>query len=150
MSLSLLARKSLFLILALLIVSAALAPALRAQGSGGGLGNTTSTPVPGVPHDYIVSLNEIVNPANGALSIRIGQPVPHERGQNWPKYAFMYDSNQQFSLLPTWSTTQSGNGPFTALELLNYVLATPTPGGWQALTEGADGCRTLCFVRVRV
>ena len=115
MSRSLLACKSLWQIALLLGIVAAIAPAVRAQGSGGGLGNTTSTPVPGVPHDYITSLNEIVYPANGALSIRIAQPVPHERGQNWSKYAFLYDSNQQFSLNPTWTTNQSGNGPFTAL-----------------------------------
>ncbi len=53
-----------------------------------GIGNTTSTPVPGVPHDYLTGLNEIVNPANGALSIRLKAPTPHERGVNWPTYLF--------------------------------------------------------------
>jgi len=96
---------------------------------GGGIGNTTSTPIPGVPHDYIVSLNEIVNPANGALSIRIAQPTPQERGQNWPTYAFLYDSNLQFSLLPGWFTQQNGNGNITILESLTYtVLPHAAPG----------------------
>ncbi|MGA9240888.1 MAG: hypothetical protein WBW03_02770, partial [Silvibacterium sp.] len=63
-----------------------------------GIGNTTSTPVPGVPHDYLTSLNEVVNPANGSVSIRIKAPTPHERGVNWPTYAFMYDSDGIYTL----------------------------------------------------
>ena len=44
-----------------------------AHGQLEGIGNTTSTPIAGVPHDYIGGLNDIVNPANGALSVRIQQ-----------------------------------------------------------------------------
>jgi hypothetical protein len=104
---------------AALLLLATIPPAVNAQGTGGGIGNTTSTPVPGVPHDYITGLNEIVNPANGALSIRIAQPVPHERGQNWPAYSFLYDSNSIFQLQPGWNTYGS-SPPFTALIKLNY------------------------------
>jgi hypothetical protein len=86
-------RQFLLQIWAVLFLLAALAPTVSAQG---GIGNTTSTPVAGVPHDYITGLNEIVNPANGALSIRIPLPVPPQRGQNWPAYAFIYDSNSFF------------------------------------------------------
>src|SRR5258708_33537325 len=37
------------------------------QSSFGFVNNTTSVPVPGVGHDYLDDLDEIVNPANGSL-----------------------------------------------------------------------------------
>lgn len=64
----------------------------------GTLSNITTTPRPGDGHSYLESMNETVNPANGALSIRIGVPVPHERGYNPPYYAFMYDSDQEITI----------------------------------------------------
>jgi RHS repeat-associated protein len=101
------------------------APASSAQGDG--ITNATSTPVPGVAHDYIAGLNEIVNPANGALSVRIAQLVPLERGQNWPNYAFMYDSNLQYSLVPTWGTLPiTGGGQIVEItNLTNQLAALP-------------------------
>ena len=52
------------------------------------------TPVPGSGHDYIQSLQETVNPANGSLSLRIEAPVPRQRGDvNYPYYIFGYDSS---------------------------------------------------------
>ena len=60
--------------------------------------NPTAVPVPGVGHDYIHDLSEIVNPANGSLSVRIEAPRPKERAFNYPLYSFMYDSTQQFGL----------------------------------------------------
>ena len=105
---------------AVFVVLAAMAPRGAAQS---GIGNTTSTPVAGVPHDYITGLNEIVNPANGQLSIRIPQPVPPERGQNWPSYAFLYDSGAGFNLQPQWSVAPSNpnnNPPVTYLSALQY------------------------------
>jgi YD repeat-containing protein len=60
--------------------------------------NITSTPSPGVGHDYLHDLSEIVNPANGALSIRIEATRPHERGLNFPIYAFLYDSDQEYTV----------------------------------------------------
>lgn len=99
-------------------VLAGLAPYAWAQSEG--LGNTTSTPVAGVPHDYITSLNEIVNPANGALSIRIPQPYPHERNPNWPRYAFKYDSNRVYSIQPGWTPVAHTNWQnLTSLGLTN-------------------------------
>lgn len=61
-----------------------------AQTNFGFVNNVTSVPVPGVGHDYIHDLNEIVNPANGSVSIRIEAPRPKERGLNYPFYSFMY------------------------------------------------------------
>ena len=88
-----------------------------------GIGNTTSTPVPGVPHDYLTGLNEIVNPANGALSIRLKAPTPHERGVNWPTYLFTYDSDGQFGLSPYWFTFQQGTGTFSEITNLQLIWA---------------------------
>lgn len=55
--------------------------------------NATQTPIEGVGHDYIHDLSETVNPQNGQVSIRIAGPAPHERGQNLPHYAYMYDTS---------------------------------------------------------
>ena len=60
--------------------------------------NLTSTPVPGAGHSYLSDMNEIVNPANGSLSVRIEVPRPKERGLNYPIFAYLYDSNNQFSV----------------------------------------------------
>jgi len=54
--------------------------------------DTTSTPIPGVGHDYIKFVDETVNPANGSLSLRIQVPVPPGRKLTIP-FAFAYDSN---------------------------------------------------------
>ena len=62
--------------------------------------NTTSRPTLGVGHDYIQSLSEIVSPANGAVSIRIAAPVPHERGLNLGVNAFVYDTNGLIQFTP--------------------------------------------------
>ena len=55
--------------------------------------NLMTTPTPGSGHDYIKMLDEIVNPANGSLSVRIEAPVPKQRGNtNFPYYVFSYNS----------------------------------------------------------
>ncbi|MDQ2842294.1 MAG: hypothetical protein M3Y72_14875, partial [Acidobacteriota bacterium] len=58
--------------------------------------NVTSTPIPGVGHNYLQDLSEIINPANGSVSIRIAVPMPKERGVNFPIYAYTYDTNGRF------------------------------------------------------
>jgi hypothetical protein len=110
-----------------ILASSALSPISSAQG--GGIGNNTTSPIAGVSHDYITGLNETVNPANGALSVRISQPVPHERGQNWPYYAFIYESNSVFGLMPGWQTLGT-SPPTTYLTSLTAccTLQSPYPG----------------------
>lgn len=54
--------------------------------------DVTSTPIPGAGHDYIGLLSETVNPANGAVSLRIQVPIPPGRGVTMP-FSFTYDSN---------------------------------------------------------
>lgn len=118
---------------AALLLLIVIAPSSKAQGSG--IGNTTSTPVAGVPHDYITGLNETVNPANGAVSIRIAQPVPHERGQNWPVYAYAYDSNSVYQLSPRWGST----GSYTALSNLDIKLGGAPSTGLGTTTPNSVG-----------
>jgi YD repeat-containing protein len=55
--------------------------------------DTTATPVPASGHDYLADLSEVVNPADGSLSIRIAAPPQKERGVGMPHYVFVYDSN---------------------------------------------------------
>jgi RHS repeat-associated protein len=64
--------------------------------------NTTQTPIFGVGHDYIQDLSEIVNPANGSLSIRVQAPTPQDRGWHDPTYAMSYDSTGQLQFYPTY------------------------------------------------
>jgi len=49
----------------------------------------TSTPGPG--HDYIQTLGETVNPADGSITLRIQVPIPGSRGLTVP-FSFAYDS----------------------------------------------------------
>jgi RHS repeat-associated protein len=110
--------QSLFVSVVLLVAAVFLGSALPVLGQQNiGVSDTTATPVPGVPHDYIAGLNEQVNPANGSLSVRIKAPAPHERGVNWPYYVFMWDSTSQYALQPTWlSGVTPGGNQFTDLD----------------------------------
>jgi len=93
--------------------------------------NITSTPVPGVGHDYIHDLNEIVNPANGSVSVRIAAPIPHERGLNTPAYIYTYDSDGwlQLRLNGTISGCQTGPGPTACLGRVDGPQLTLSSSG---------------------
>ncbi len=75
-------------------------------------GATTSTPVPGAGHDYLGAPAESVNPANGAVSIRIPVIMPPGRGITLP-FSFAYDSNgvnylsSKSGLTTEWFATNS-------------------------------------------
>jgi YD repeat-containing protein len=94
-----------------------------------GIGNTTATPVAGVPHDYITGLNEVVNPANGSLTILVKANVPHERGVNWPYYVWSYNSNLTYKLNPTWETDETGSGTAAQLQNIDIEGAYIPPTG---------------------
>lgn len=64
------------------------------------LTNSTATPVPGAGHDYIHLLNEIVNPANGTVSVDINFPMPKSRGIDLP-FSINYSSGQAIVSDPT-------------------------------------------------
>lgn len=87
--------------------------------------NITSTPIPGVGHDYLHDLNEIVNPANGSLSVRIAAPTPHERGMNFPIYAFTYDSDGQLTLNFRPLTIGCGSSSCSGTDVFGPTLAVP-------------------------
>jgi hypothetical protein len=103
--------------------------------------NTTSTPIFGVGHDYIQDLDEIVNPANGAVSVRISAPVPLERGLNMPLYAYIYDTNGQYQLSPSapdgWSSNT--NPPSRTLFGVTVTGFGPTASGGSLLTGAVTG-----------
>ena len=85
-----------------MLLEAVISVACLAQSPITAVTNTTSTPIPNVAHDYLGNLSEIVNPANGAVSVRIKSPNPENRGVNWNQYVVMYDTNGLFNLTPTW------------------------------------------------
>jgi len=119
-----------------------------AQSNFGFVNNITAVPVPGVGHDYLHDLNEIVNPANGSLSVRIEAPRPKERGLNYPFYSFMYDSTQQFAvqyqevLGGTYNCgPDSANDPSngTPPQPLNCILAVSFPYRSISYPAGTNG-----------
>jgi len=97
------------------------------------VGNTVSTPIPYTGHEYIQALNDTIDPANGALSIRLQVPVNKGRGITMP-FSFNYDSNGAVIPSPwpadeengivTWTTNYtdySNDGWSYGLPLLNHV-----------------------------
>jgi YD repeat-containing protein len=90
------------------------------------ISNITSTPVAGSGHDYLTDLSEIVNPANGSVSIRIAAPVPHERRASYPVYAYTYDTNGQFNLtfVPMVQTYGAGAEIYALGPYVQTVAAT--------------------------
>jgi len=131
------------------------APHVAAQTTAGFVNNITAVPVPGVGHDYLHDLNEIVNPANGSLSVRIEAPRPKERGLNYPLYSFLYDSTQQFTIQYNEDTGGSYScGPDSAgdgasgapPQPLNCILQIDFPyrtisyetGGYPAVLSGPN------------
>src|SRR6516165_8119695 len=83
--------------------------------------NTTSTPIPGAGHDYVKMLNEIVNPANGSVSLRIQVPTPPGRRLSLP-FAFAYDSNSAAHL----ASLNDGAGGIAWSDNFEYL----GKGGW--------------------
>src|SRR5581483_378364 len=121
-------------------------------------------PVAGVGHDYIKLLNETVQPATGAVSIRIGVPMPPGRGITVP-FAFGYDSSSAHNgvgyganigwgwnyTVPTlYETVQSSFGPYPAPVICHWFsnyLFTDMHGTTHALglvTSPNDGKARGC------
>ena len=76
---------------ALLLLCLGLAPGILC-GQITNVTNGQQVPTPGVGHDYIGTISEVVTPANGSLSIRIPLPTPPGRGITLP-LQFTYNSN---------------------------------------------------------
>ena len=81
--------------------------------------DVTSTPIPGVGHDYIGRLSDTVTPANGAVSLRIPVPVPTSRGFT-TQFSFTYDSNGVHFIA-------GGSGGYA---IWNRTPTYLTAGGW--------------------
>jgi RHS repeat-associated protein len=87
--------------------------------------DTTSTPIAGVGHDYLNSLSDVVNPANGSVSVRIGVSVPSGRGIAIP-FSFTYDSGGVHAFSGS-SVTQNS---------LNYLVSAGWSYGLPMLSLG--------------
>lgn len=80
--------------------------------------NETKTPVPGSGHDYIKLFSEMVNPANGSVSMRVGAPMPKQRGDvDHPFWLFSYDSPNVTVLGSFVSAVSGSDGPEITLDL---------------------------------
>jgi YD repeat-containing protein len=85
-----------------------MAAAANSWGQITNVTNDQATPTLGAGHDYIGSLDEIVSPGNGSLSLRVTVPTPQGRGLSLP-IQFSYNSSgiiQMTSLLGTSSPGQ--------------------------------------------
>lgn len=102
--------------------------------------NDQATPIPGVGHNYIGDLNDIVNPSNGSLSVRIGVPMPPSRGLNLP-FTFDYDSAGLITVAPNSYITCYQNGWCQYTEGRLFAAGSPSPsplgggGWWNSLPE---------------
>jgi hypothetical protein len=83
---------------ALIVLSLRVAPH-SIYGQVTNVTNGQQFPTPGVGHDYIGTINEVVTPANGSLSIRIPLPAPPGRGVSLP-VQFTYNSDGIIQAIP--------------------------------------------------
>ena len=100
-------------------------------GQDNSVNNLTIRPTAGSGHDYIQMLDEIVNPANGSVSIRIRIPAPPSRGFTLPLF-IAYNSNGSLNLTdngigdasfaPTTLAFRYGSWEYT----VPYLTAFPT------------------------
>ena len=68
--------------------------------------NGQQVPTSGVGHEYIGTIDEVVSPANGSLSIRIPLPAPPGRGLSLP-LQFTYNSNGVIQVNPVTSNNDT-------------------------------------------
>jgi hypothetical protein len=107
-------------------LSVILAAGLPGRAQVQNVTDTTSTPVPGVGHDYLGMLNETVEPANGAVSLH--------------RYQAGRDFGNSMSVFPR------GTDPFYNLQLL-YLLANQQrqkPPRACTTIQGPNGPETNC------
>ena len=137
------------------LVSFLLAPAAIAQLPS--RSDTTSTPVPGAGHDYIHSIAETVNPANGSVSIRIPVPIPPGRHLTVP-FSFAYDSNgvnyvahpHDPGTLEWFTTNADNNVPTNGFSQTGWTETVPTMSDyiihWTTTPDG--GHLIQCYATV--
>jgi hypothetical protein len=91
--------------------------------------NDQATPTLGAGHDYIGSLDEIVNPGNGSLSLRIAVPTPQGRRLSLP-IQFSYNSNGIIQMSSLLLTTSPGQFAGTVGVYSNADSRFLEQGGW--------------------
>jgi RHS repeat-associated protein len=158
----------------LVVLAASSAPSFG-QGQGLVVDNTTSTPSPGVGHEYISDLNETVNPANGAVNVSIQVPLrpgrlltlPFGIGYNSTRSHYQYETQTVNTLLynPGWSqggwaymvpmmTANLGQQLFTCMSnklcicpmFNNYVFTDAAGGGHSLGLRTGVTSQTECTV----
>ena len=115
------ATRSLF---SLLVVTLCFAPFGHAQITN--VTNDQAAPVPGVGHNYLGTLEEIVNPGNGSVSLRIAAETPAGRGITLP-FLFAYNSNGPLRLTPGPNSTVAvlGNADTSFMSKNGWSYAFP-------------------------
>ena len=97
-------------------------PKVRVAGFGV---SVDARPIPGVGHDYIHMLNEVVDPASGNLSFKIDLPVPKGRGLTIP-LSITYNSGEVFR----FSSLETGCGGLGTTRCSNASQLPRTTNGW--------------------
>jgi RHS repeat-associated protein len=88
--------------------------------------NDQASPTPGAGHNYIGALSEIVNPANGSLSIRLDVPMPGGRGIALP-FHFSYNSSGVFQFQTiNFKLTAKGGADQGFMEHAGWGYSVPT------------------------
>lgn len=123
------------LILFTLVLALGAGPLIAQIASVSGI---TSTPLTSTNRSYLGSLNEIVDPSTGSLSIRIAAPAPYERGPNLPHYVLAYDTNGQYTFAPAYRyDTSTSYYTFYSVALSGLpptYIAPPDSVTWQSRT----------------
>ena len=116
-------RSAIYLVTALI---SSLACNLHSFGQGVPLSMDIARPIPGAGHDYVKGLNETVNPANGALTIKIDFPTFASRGLSLP-FSLIYNSG-----LVHHAVTQVYNSTINAVAMdgAQYEPTDRSINGW--------------------
>jgi len=113
--------------------------------------STTSTPIPGVGHDYLGGVAETVNPVNGSVSFRIPVSMPPGRGITLP-FSFAYDSNGVNYMSPNFGTFGAWVSPMSSItSQAGWSESVPVEDNaeitWTGIPDGG-GHNTPCFAFV--
>ena len=134
-----------FLLCFFLLLPASVSPAM---GQITKLDDTTSTPMPGIGHDYIHLLSETVNPTNGSINVNAVASPPAGRGVSLP-FSFVYNSNGvhylQASPPPFWGTAQWNRSmDYLSQGGWSYSVPRASSTQWTSTFSTAGGLYAVC------
>jgi hypothetical protein len=114
-----LSRRWMYPVLQFMLLTALASQAIYAQNAE--INNITQTPRVGTPHDYLKDMSEIVNPANGQLSVRVAAPMPADRG-TLDQHINAFINNSGDGTVPTalWYNSGTSISPHN-----NLTIETP-------------------------